>query len=185
MRYLNALRNQWLISRAWMFSTFAFALFSVYLLIVLGSTISKMPTRLIPYEFAATNGPVTVSSGGSASEEYLTRIAHSDLKHYTDWTPLTVERQYAIFANRMTPALYAQVGTDLIAQSRDIAGSERTQTLFVERTEVAGDQVRVSGTLRSWHGSELIESSRKTYTLGYRFSAGVPSINELNAQEGR
>src|SRR5690554_2375802 len=104
MRYVNALRNQWLVARGWMFATFAFALFSGYLLIVLGSTVSKMPTRLIPYEFAATNGPVEVSSNGKASEAYLARLAESDLQNYTDWTPRSVERQYAMFANRMTPA---------------------------------------------------------------------------------
>lgn len=185
MRYLNALRNQWVVSRAWMFTTFVFALFSAYLLIVLGRTVADMPTRLIPYEFATVNGPVKVTSGGKASGEYLALISASDLKSYTDWTPRTVQRMYATFANRLTPSLYAKIGADLVARSETLAGSERSQSFFVSHAEATKDTVRISGTLRVWQGSELIESKSLVYTLGYRFSGGVPMLNTFKSEGGR
>lgn len=187
MRVLNALRNQWLVSRAWMFSTVMFALFSGYLLITLGSTVKDMPTRLIPYEFDAMTGPVEVSSSGRASGEYLARIAESDLKNYTDWTPRTVKRAYGAFANRMAPQLYAQIGADLIAHAETIAASERTQAFFIDKTEALEKEntVRITGTLQVWQGSERIASNRVIYTISYRFSRGVPVINTFKSEGGR
>lgn len=185
MRYLNALRNQWLIARAWMFTTMLFAAFSVYLLISLGRAVADMPTRLVPYDFEVMNGPVKVSTTGRTSDEYLAKIATSDLKSYTDWTPRTVQNQYGMFANRMTPALYAKIGTDLSVRAEEIADSERSQTFFISHIEAAEDEVRISGTLRAWHGRELLESEQKIYVLGYQYSRGIPKLNAFRSREGR
>lgn len=185
MRYLNSLRNQWIVAKAWMFTTVLLAAFCIYLLISLGRAVGDMPTRLVPYGFDALNGPVKVSSTGRTSEEYLAQIATSDLKSYTDWTPRTVRNQYGMFANRMTPPLYAKIGTDLIVRADEIAESERSQAFFISHTEATEEEVRISGTLRVWQGRELLETEQKVYVLGYQYSRGIPKLNAFRSREGK
>src|SRR5690606_29617844 len=115
MRYFNTLRNQWLSSRAWMLSTLVFMFFSMYLLTVIVGLSRNTPVRLVPYDFAAHNGYVTVDTTGLGDKtEYLTSIASADVMNYASWSHRTISRQMGRFVNRMTPRLYARVGTTLI-----------------------------------------------------------------------
>jgi len=183
MRYLNALRNQWLAARGWMFATLVFAALAAWLALTLGRAVGDLPTRLVPYDFHTLEGPVEVGSDGRSSEAYLSRIALSDLQLYTDWTPATVASQYARFQNRLTPALYARVGSDLNDAASELADSERSQALFISGTAASDDRVRGHGVLRIWHGSELAEEREKRYELRYRFSGGMPWLAGFRTEE--
>jgi hypothetical protein len=184
MKYLNALRNQWIAARGWMFCTLLLAGLLIYLLQSYVQLSANMPTRLVPYDLHLMDGPVEVGASTDYTDaSYLTEIAIADAQLHSNWTPRNVQKQYARFQNRMTPALYAKVGNDLQARIPDLEKSERTQALFVEGTEALDNTVRVYGRLRAWHGTEQIEDESVSYRVRYSFSGGVPYVAGFSLED--
>lgn len=184
MKYLNALRNQWIAARGWMFCTFLLAGLLIYLLQSYMHLSANMPTRLVPYNLSVMEGPVEVGASAShTDEDYLTEIAVADTQLHSTWTPQNVAGQYARFQNRMTPALYAKVGNDLKGRLPDLEDAERSQALFVEDTEALKDTVRVTGRLRAWIGSDQVEDRPIAYEVRYSFSNGVPYVAGFSVEE--
>jgi|SRR5690554_1403929 len=186
MKFLNSLRNQWLVSRAWMFTTLVLGGMLIYLLSSYVTLSQSMPVRLVPHHFHLADGPMEVGVDSVTTDAtYLASIAEADVQFHGTWHPENVERQYARLINRMTPALRSRVGTDLLARIPDLADSERSQVLFLEGAEVSndGDVVRVYGQLQAWYGSEPVEDQPVTYRLRYAFSNGVPYIASFVEEE--
>lgn len=182
MRYLNILKNQWLVSRAWMITSVMFMILSFFLAIKLIQASSVVPVRLIPYDFAANNGAITVTGDGlSDSKSYLTSIAISDISNYGSWTNRTIKTQYTRFTNRMHPSLYAQAGRVLLETADSKLKSEESQSLFIEKTSVDGDTVRVIGTLRLYQGSQITAEVKMRYDLTYTGVTGVPYLINFSA----
>tara|TARA_B100000678_G_scaffold288118_1_gene295951 strand:- start:1331 stop:1888 length:558 start_codon:yes stop_codon:yes gene_type:complete len=184
MKYLNALRNQWIAARGWMFCTLLLSGLLIYVMQSYVQLSANMPTRLVPYDLHLMEGPVEVgASAAYTDEDYLTEIAVADTQLHSTWTPDNVESQYARFQNRMTPALYAKVGNDLQGRLPDLENSERSQALFVEHTEALDDTVRVTGRLRAWIGSAQVEDRPIAYRVHYAFSDGVPYVAGFSVEE--
>ncbi|MBM64079.1 MAG: hypothetical protein CL484_14115 [Acidobacteria bacterium] len=184
MKYLNALRNQWIVARSWMFSSLLLAGMLFYMMTSYVQLAGNMPTRLVPYDLHVLEGPVEVGARASHTDgEYLSQIAIADVQLHSSWTPANVASQYGRFQNRMTPALYARAGTDLQARVPDLEDSERSQALFVERSEARDDTVRVYGRLRVWHGSDLVEDDPIVYRVRYSFSNGIPYLAAFSVEE--
>lgn len=184
MKYLNALRNQWIAARGWMFCTLLLTGLLIYVLQSYVQLSANMPTRLVPYNLHLMDGPVEVGASADYTDaSYLTEIAIADAQLHSNWTPRNVQKQYARFQNRMTPALYAKVGNDLQARIPDLEKSERTQALFVEGTEALDGTVRVYGRLRAWHGTEQIEDEPIAYRVRYSFSGGVPYVAGFSLED--
>lgn len=182
MKYLNALRNQALATRSWMISTLFFAFFSAYLLTQIISMARNIPTRLVPYEFDAFNGPVEIENGMEVeNQEYLTAIALSDLQNYTDWTAHNVKKQHGRFANRMTPALWAETGTRLMISAEAFSEGERTQSLYVDEIKIFDNTVRITGKLQVWQGIHRVENMNMFYELVYQAHRGMPKIAAFKA----
>lgn len=182
MRYLNALKNQWLSARAWMFTSLLFAGVSLYLMGQVASMAHNVPVRLVPYEFDTLSGPVEVKQDGTYDDqEYLTTIAMSDLQNYTDWTPYTVENQYGRFSNRMTPALWSKIGTSLMADSSDLANAERSQTFYIDEIRAKDTTVQLTGRLVVWQGQEQVEDMKMLYELTYQPHKGIPKLAKFAA----
>lgn len=182
MRYLNALKNQMVASRAWMFSTVFFAFTTLYLVGQVASMANNVPVRLVPYEFDARSGPVEIKEDAEYEDtEYLTTIALSDLQNYTDWTPNTVVKQYGRFANRMTPALWSAMGATLMIDADTLEAGERSQTLYVDNVRIRGRTVQVAGKLQVWQGIERVENMSMLYELTYQAHKGLPKVASFKA----
>ena len=182
MRYLNSLKNQWVASRAWMFTSLVFMGFTFYLLGQVASMAHNVPVRLIPYEFDATTGPVEVKQDGTyEDQEYLTTIAMADLQSYTDWTPHTVREQYGRFSNRMTPALWSKTGNAIMADALMLAEGERSQSLYIDEVRIRDTTVQIAGHLQVWQGMERVENMKMLYELTYQPHRGIPKLAVFNA----
>lgn len=185
MRYLNILKNQWLISRAWMMASLVFMLCTVFLVVKLGQSSLDVPVRLIPYEYAANNGYVTIQSDGIGDDKnYLVDIATADIQNYTTWNNRTAEKQYSRFVNRMSPSLYSKQGRLLLEKAKSKAKTEEAQTFFVERAFVSKDKekVNIDGTLTMYQGTEITRRLRMKYALSYNSKNGLPMIDNFKAE---
>lgn len=185
MRYLNIIKNQWLVARAWMMTSVIFMITTLFFAIKLGQVSLEVPVRLVPYDFAASNGYVTVSDSGVGDKEsYIADIASADVLNYASWTNQTIVNQHSRFVNRMSPSLYAKQGRVLLEKAEDKKKSEESQTFFVTRTEVNKDktQVRVVGTLSMYQGRERTRRMEMVYTLTYNSKNGLPMITAFKAE---
>lgn len=185
MRYLNILKNQWLISRAWMMTSFIFMFCTIFLVAKLGQSSLDVPVRLIPYDYAANNGYVTVKSDGFGdADNYLVDIAAADIQNYTNWNNRTVVNQYSRFVNRMSPALYNKQGRLLLETAKSKKDTEEAQTFFVERTSISKDKskVSISGTLTMYQGTVVTRKLNMNYVLSYNSKNGLPKISNFKAE---
>lgn len=186
MRYLNILKNQWLVSRAWMLSTLVFMGMAVFLVLALIRSSMSTPVRLVPYEYAANNNYVTVTSDAMADKEsYLTDIAIADVTNFTTWTNRTIVRQYSRFVNRMTPRLYTESGRMLLDKAEQIKTTEEAQTFFVERTSISkdGNTVLIVGVLRMYQGTVVTNTLNMSYMLEYNSRNGLPLISSFKSEQ--
>lgn len=185
MRYLNILKNQWLVSRAWMMTSIVFMLTTMFLVVKVGQISLEVPTRLIPYEYAANNGYVTVNDDGIADKEnYLIDIASADVMNYASWTNRTIVRQHSRFVNRMAPSLYSKEGRLLLERAQDKVKSEESQVFFLTGSEINNDKtkVKVTGSLSMYQGRERTRTTNMTYTLTYNSKNGLPMITGFKAE---
>lgn len=186
MRYLNALKNQWIYARAWMFSTIVFAVFCMYLLIVVANLANNTQVRLVPYDFSANNGTVKVDASGMGDKiEYMTSIATSDLQNFASWTNRTIERQHGRFVNRMAPQLYSKAGGTILANAKAKTKTEHSQALFIENIAISNNVIRISGTLAMYVASQHTKNVKMVYEITYKSNNGLPQIIDFKAQESQ
>ena len=92
MKYLNALRNQWIAARGWMFCTLLLAGLLIYVMQSYVQLSANMPTRLVPYDLHLMQGPVEVgASAGYTDEDYLTEIAVADTQLHSTWIGILLQ----------------------------------------------------------------------------------------------
>lgn len=182
MRYMNALRNQWIASRAWMFCSIVSWGISIYLVTLIVGMNGQEAVRLIPYSFATSSGPITVTADAISNKStYLTAIATADINNYTTWKPNTVVSQTSRFVNRMAPGLYSAAGTKLINKASDRSKTEQAQSLFVSSTQVADNTVKILGILRMYQGIKQVKAVHMQYLLSYKSNNGMPMLVDFKA----
>lgn len=160
------------------------ALIILVLLFGFIKAINSMPVVLVPQSFEADNGRVRVSSDIGANESYMLYVAEADLKFFTDWTPASVESQYARFLNRMAPSIFGAKSVELVEEAETLKGSGYSQTLTVtSRAMTRGGVVVITGNLIRYIGSEVILSEPVAYRLQYRFVDGrLPLLTRFSGE---
>ena len=168
-----------------MMTSVIFMLSTMFLVAKLGQSAIDVPVRLIPYDYAANNGYVTVKSDGFGdADNYLVDIASADILNYTNWNNRTITKQYSLFVNRMSPALYNKQGRLLLETAESKRNTEEAQTFFVENTSISKDKSRVniSGRLTMYQGTEVTRRLNMNYVLSYNSKNGLPMINNFKAE---
>lgn len=188
MRYLNVLKNQYLVSRAWMLATLVLIIISVILAIALSKLAGNMPVRLVTYDYATSNGYITVTSDGLAdANEYLLSIAAADVTNYTTWSSRNVVSQHSRFINRLSPALYNKIGKSILDAATNKKTTQEAQTFFIEETKLnpAKNTVQIVGLLRMYQGIEVSKSTKMVYELEYNNRNQIPKITSFRAKESK
>lgn len=186
MRYLNILKNQYKVSRAWMLTTVVLIFISAMLAITLVRVANSLPVRLVSYDFLANNGYVTVTSDGlSDVSDYLESIAAADVTNYTTWSSKNVVNQHARFVNRLSPALYNKIGKTILDSGDSKKSTQEAQTFFIEETKINNSKntVQIIGLLRMYQGIEVSKSTKMIYELEYNNKNQVPKITSFKARE--
>lgn len=186
MRYLNILKNQYRVSRAWMLTTVVLIIVCVLLTTALIKVSNSMPVRLVSYDYLANNGYVTVNSDGlSDAVGYLESIAAADVTNYTTWSNKNADKQHARFVNRLSPALYNKIGKSILDTGNKKSETQEAQTFFIEETKINSTKttVQVTGLLRMYQGIEVSKSTKMIYELEYNNKNQVPKITSFKARE--
>lgn len=184
MRYLNLVKNQFLVSRAWMLTSLVLVLIILMLIIVLLKVGASQPVRIVTLDYLANNGYAVIDSTGNAdNSEYLISIATSDVTNYTTWNNHNIKKQYQRFTNRFTPALYNKQARELLDVASKKSDSKEAQTFFVDKTLINKNTVKVIGTLRMYQGIEQTKAVNMTYTLKYNTNNQIPRIEVFTAEE--
>lgn len=187
--YTDLIANAFQTVRAWQAATFVVGAVAVALAAGLVYMSQNAPTVLVPFDFAANNGRVKVSTNGEirgTSNEYLVNTALSDISLITNFTPDTVLTQYERFLNRTTDALYGSQNATLRGEALDLRADATTQAFFPnEKTRVlsSGNQVEVSGTLVRWIADREIVRQPMTYIVTYSAFKGYFHVADLRSTE--
>jgi hypothetical protein len=188
--YLDTIANSINETKAWRLASLVLGASVVFLTGALIFTAQNIPTILVPHDFAVNNERVKVTTNGEirgTSGEYLVNLALSDISLITNFTPETVQTQYARFLNRTTDSLFANQGATLRAEATSLRKEATTQAFFPnERTRASteGNKVEVSGTLIRWLSDREIVRQSETYVITYSVFKGyfhVSDIRTLNA----
>lgn len=185
MRYLNLLKNQFLISRAWMLTSLLLAIITIFLSFALIKMANNLPVRVVTLDYLSSHGYVEVDSLNKANNsEYLISIAAADIVNFTTWHNANVIKQYARFINRFSPSLFNKIS----AQLRDTASikskTQEAQTFFIDKTSINSklDTVKITGVLRMYQGIELTKSIKMSYTLNYNTRNQLPMLNSFQSE---
>ncbi|OCX68693.1 hypothetical protein A6M27_17005 [Acidithiobacillus thiooxidans] len=165
--------------RGWRYATFLISAIALGLLGTLIYVSTHQTTILEPYNISSAAGPVKVSPGSSTNGAYLSYVAQADLGLVLDWTPDTVKDQLDRFMNRLTPGLYAQEQSGLIAAAKLNKKNDITEAFYPHTVQYSGNTVQVTGLLVRYAGSILLSSTPQTYALTYSFTQGTPYVAQL------
>jgi type IV conjugative transfer system protein TraE len=187
--YTDLIANAFQTVRAWQAATLVVGAVAVSLAVGLVYMARNTPTILVPFDFAANNQHVKVTTNGEirgTSNEYLVNTAVGDIALITNFTPDTVITQYERFLNRMSGPLYATQRDTLRVDAKQLRTDATTQAFFPnEKTRVlsGGDKVEVSGTLIRWIGDREILRQQMTYVITYTVFRGFFHVADIRTAE--
>jgi type IV conjugative transfer system protein TraE len=188
VKYTDAVANAFSEAKAWRAACLVVGLVAGVLAIALAIQSNSTPVTLVPANFAASTGKVTINPKkgfGSVSPDYVSQMALGDLGLVLNWTPQTVRIQYQRFLNRMTPELYAEQNIKLLTQAGEFESNSTTQSFYPDVTKVSvdGNTVVANGTLVRWTGEKESIRVKATYTITYAKSEGYAHVASLKIQQ--
>lgn len=188
VKYTDAVANAFSEAKAWRAACLVVGLVAGVLAIALAIQSNSAPITLVPANFAASKGKVTIDPRegfGTVSPDYLAQLALGDLGLILNWTPQTVKIQYSRFLNRMTPDLYAEQNVKLLTQASTFESNSTTQSFYPEKTQVSvdGNTVVAKGTLVRWTGEKESIRVNAVYTITYAKSEGYAHVASLKIQQ--
>jgi hypothetical protein len=168
--------------RAWKFSTMGFAGLSTILVLSLAYLAAHETVVLVPYAVATAKGHVKVSpaSNGAVNGAYLSYVAEADIGLILNWTPQDIKEQYQRFLNRLTPELFTQEQSRLLAAANLNKKRDMSEAFYVQQISYVGDTVHLSGVLDQWQGNTLLSANAVTYDLTYHISEGMPYVANIS-----
>lgn len=187
--YLDTISNAFNEAKAWRMASLGLGAALVFMTGALIFVTQNNPTVLVPFDFAANNARVKVTTNGEirgTSSEYLVNVALSDLSLISNFTPETVQTQYERFLNRTTESLYASQGTSLRAEAKQLRSDATTQAFFPNdktRVNEDGTKVEVSGTLIRWIADREVVRQPVTYVIAYSVFRGYFHIKDVRTLE--
>lgn len=133
---------------------------------------SHQTALLIPQHLPHDKGAIKVDLGSPFSPDYLTAVAKGDAYSLLNWTPDSIDGQYGLFMSRLTPALYDAQREVLLAEVKSHKDDGLTQSFYVTRSFVSGNEVTLRGILVRAAGGREIYRGPAAYTLTYSDAGG-------------
>jgi len=128
---------------------------------------SHQTALLIPQHLPRDKGAIKVDLGSPFSPDYLTGVAKGDAYPLLNWTPDNIDAQYGMFMSRLTPALYDVQREVLLAEVKAHSTEGLTQSFYVTRSYVAGNEVTLRGILVRSTGGREVYRGPAAYTFAY------------------
>lgn len=182
-RYTDSVANAFSEVKAWRAAAYLLGALVVTLVVLNIYQSANKPTVLVPYEFATTQGKVTVETTGEiagTSEEYITNLALADLALVMNFTPETVKTAHLRFLNRLAPDLSAMQSNELRSQADRFRAESRSQVFYPSETRLAArNKVEVSGTVVQWTGDKEVLRTKTTYVVTYAIKQGYFHVADL------
>lgn len=138
---------------------------------------SHQTALLIPQHMAREKGVIKVDLGSPFNPDYLTSIAKGDVYPLLNWTPGNIDEQYGAFLGRLVPALHDAQKEILLAEAKEHKDEGLTQSFYVTRTFVSGNEVTLRGILVRATGGREIFRGQAAYTLTYSDAGGMPLVS--------
>lgn len=124
--------------------------------VALGWLAGQRSVILVPQSLPQNKAEIELNLGEPFSPDYLTAVAKGDAYALLNWTPESIESQYALFLSRLTPGLNGVQKTSLLEESKTHKDEGLTQSFYVTSSKVKGPSVRLTGILvRSVGGLEV------------------------------
>ena len=133
---------------------------------------SHQTALLIPQHMAHEKGVIKVDLGSPFNPDYLTSIAKGDVYPLLNWTPGNIDEQYGAFLGRLAPALHDAQKEVLLAEAKEHKDDGVTQSFYVTRTFVDGNEVTLRGILVRATGGREVFRGPAAYTLTYADAGG-------------
>lgn len=150
---------------------------------------SHQTAILIPQHLPRDKGAIKVDLGSPYSPDYLTAVAKGDIYTLLNWTPDTIDLQYGLLLSRLTPSLYDAQREALLVESKTHREEGLTQSFYVTRSFVEGNEVTLHGSLVRAAGGKEVFRGPAVYKLTYTDSGGgvllLSGVSQPNPGEVR
>lgn len=164
--YSDVVLNSFNTVQAWKSMSLVLIGVLIFETVALGWLAGQRSVILMPMSLPAAKAPIELNLGEPFSPDYLTAVAKGDAYALLNWTPDSIETQYATFLARLTPGLSALQKTSLIEESKNHKEEGLTQSFYVTKSSVKGPKVYLEGILvRSAGGREVYRNP-----VAYEFS---------------
>lgn len=181
-KHLDALLNSSKEVVAWKIVAAILATISLATTYGLVQVANNAPVTLVPHELASSKGPIKVLGGSNPGAEYLQMLSAADLNLILNWTPLTIQNQYARFLNRLSPELFASENVRLDDDANQFIKQATSQSFFpTQKAQIKPDsnEITVEGILKRWEGEKEVFNEKVTYTLIYKRIGGTMYVNSI------
>lgn len=140
-------------------------------------TVVIVPTSEFSKKFVVKNGVANLS--------YVDTMSRYFMELLLNYTPKTIEENYNLLANFISPDLYPSLRKQLDVRVANVQQTQASQVFYI--TQVAIDpnskKVRVIGNLERIINNQVVFNNAVTYELDYTIEDGrffVTSLKELN-----
>lgn len=140
---------------------------------------------LIPQHMAHEKGVIKVDLGSPFNPDYLTSLAKGDVYPLLNWTPGNIDEQYGAFLGRLTPALHEAQKEVLLTELKEHKDEALTQSFYITRTFVSGNEVTLRGILVRATGGREIFRGPAAYVLAYTDNGGMPLVSGVHQPSDR
>ena len=161
-------------SRGWRAAAYSLAAVAGLLAVIAWHSADEVRVVLVPPQFSRlAQGRVPVTR----SKAYLALLARADTATLLDWTPATVGSQFTAFLDRCAPALYARLDTQMLADSKEYASYNLTESFYVRKVVfVPPATIAITGWLDRYSGDKRVMHALLTYRLTYNHSFALTRL---------
>lgn len=135
--------------------------------VALGWLAGQRSVILMPQNLSSNKTAIELNLGEPFSPDYLTSVAKGDAYSLLNWTPESIDTQYAMFLARLTPSLNSIQKASLVEESKTHRAEGLTQSFYVTKSLVKGATVSLDGILVRAAGGREIFRGPAAYDFSY------------------
>ena len=135
--------------------------------VALGWLAGQRSVILVPQNLPNNKTVIELNLGEPFSPDYLTSVAKGDAYSLLNWTPESIDTQYAMFLARLTPSLNSIQKSSLVEESKTHREEGLTQSFYVTKSWVKGATVSLEGILVRAAGGREVFRGPAAYEFSY------------------
>lgn len=174
-KYVHTAANLHETGQGWRAATYVVTVVALGLLFLVAKLEGAETVVLVPAGFSShAMGRVAVQR---RTGTYLGLLARSDVASLLDWTPQTVGSQFSAFLGRCTPALYARLNPQMLADAKSYQSYNLSEVFYIRKVAFsAPSTINITGWLDRYSGSRLVMHALLTYRLAYNSAFSVKKL---------